>query len=46
MPGWAKEQDIASWCQFFLKWVVSHPDVTCVITGTSKPKHMLYNAGA
>ena len=46
LPGWAKEQDIASWGQFFLKWVVSHPDVTCVIPGTSKPKHMLDNAGA
>jgi diketogulonate reductase-like aldo/keto reductase len=46
LPGWAKEHDIESWGQFFLKWVISHPAVTCVIPGTSKPKHMLDNAGA
>ena len=46
LPGWARELDIASWGQYFLKWVVSHPAVTCVIPGTSKPKHMLDNAGA
>jgi diketogulonate reductase-like aldo/keto reductase len=46
LPRWAKEHEIESWGQFFLKWVVSHPAVTCVIPGTSKPKHMLDNAGA
>ena len=46
LPGWAKEHEIESWGQFFLKWVVSHPAVTCVIPGTSKPRHMLDNAGA
>ncbi len=46
LPAWARELDIASWGQYFLKWVISHPAVTCVIPGTSKPKHMLDNAGA
>ena len=46
LPGWAREHDIESWGQYFLKWVVSHPAVTCAIPGTSKPKHMLDNAGA
>ena len=46
LPGWAAEIDIQSWGQFFLKWVISNPTVTCVIPGTSKPKHMIDNAGA
>lgn len=46
LPGWAGELDIASWGQYFLKWVISHPAVTCVIPGTSRPKHMLDNVGA
>ena len=46
LPDWAAELDIQSWGQFFLKWVVSNPDVTCVIPGTSKPKHMIDNAAA
>ncbi|MGW8228179.1 MAG: aldo/keto reductase, partial [Gammaproteobacteria bacterium] len=35
-----------SWGQFFLKFVVSHPDVTCAIPATSKPHHMLDNMAA
>ncbi|MDH4031295.1 MAG: aldo/keto reductase [Chromatiales bacterium] len=46
LPGWAAEFGIDSWGQFFLKWVLSHPAVTCVIPGTSKPHHMLDNVGA
>lgn len=46
LPGWAAEFDCQSWGQFFLKFVVSHPAVTCVIPATSKPKHMLDNMGA
>ncbi|UCC14939.1 MAG: aldo/keto reductase [Gammaproteobacteria bacterium] len=46
LPGWAPELGIGSWGQFFLKWVLSHPAVTCVIPGTSKPHHMLDNIGA
>lgn len=46
LPEWASEFDCSSWGQFFLKYVVSHPDVTCAIPATSKVKHMLDNMGA
>lgn len=46
LPAWAGEFDCASWGQFFLKFILSHPAVTCVIPGTSKPHHMLDNMGA
>jgi aryl-alcohol dehydrogenase-like predicted oxidoreductase len=45
LPEWAAEFDARTWSQFFLKYVVSHPAVTVVRTGTSKPKHMLENIG-
>ena len=40
LPEWAAEIDCKSWAQFFLKWIVAHPAVTCVIPATSKPQHM------
>jgi diketogulonate reductase-like aldo/keto reductase len=46
LPPWAKELDIASWGQFFLKFAVSHPAVTCAIPATTKVKHMEDNMGA
>jgi diketogulonate reductase-like aldo/keto reductase len=46
LPPWAAELGIASWAQYFLKWIVSHPAVTCVIPATSKAAHMRDNAGA
>ncbi len=46
LPPWAEEIDCTSWGQFFLKFVVSHPAVTCTIPATSKVKHMLDNMGA
>jgi len=46
LPEWAAEFDCTSWAQFFLKFVVSHPQVTNVIPATSKPKHMVDNMGA
>ena len=46
LPAWASEFDCQSWGQFFLKFVVSHPAVTCAIPATSKPRHMLDNMGA
>ena len=46
LPGWANEFDAASWGQFFLKYIVSHPAVTCVIPATTKETHMLDNLGA
>lgn len=45
LPEWATEF-AESWGQFFLKFIISHPAVTCVIPGTSKPHHMLDNLGA
>ena len=46
LPGWAAEIDCASWSQLLLKFVVSHPAVTCAIPGTGNPAHMRDNAGA
>jgi diketogulonate reductase-like aldo/keto reductase len=46
LPEWASELGAASWAQFFLKWIVSHPAVTCAIPGTSRPEHMLDNLAA
>lgn len=43
LPGWAKENDIHSWAQFFLKFLIAHPAVTCVIPGTSNPRHAADN---
>lgn len=39
LPGWASEFDCKSWAQFSLKFILSHPAVTCVLTETAKPKH-------
>ena len=44
--GWAAEFDCASWGQFFLKFIVAHPAVSCVIPATSSPRHMADNAAA
>jgi len=46
LPGWAPEIDCANWAQAFLKFVVSHPAVTCAIPATSNPAHMRENMGA
>ena len=46
LPGWAAEFDCANWAQFFLKFVVSHPAVTCAIPATSRVEHMGENMGA
>ena len=46
LPPWAAELGIASWAQYFLKWIVSHPAITCAIPGTGKPEHMKDNLGA
>ena len=45
LPEWAREF-AASWGQFFLKFIISHPAVTCVIPATSKPHHMRDNIEA
>ena len=46
LPDWAAEFDCASWGQFFLKFIGSHPDVTCIIPATSKAEHMVDNMAA
>ncbi|MDH3405655.1 MAG: aldo/keto reductase [Gammaproteobacteria bacterium] len=46
LPLWASEFDCRNWAQYFLKFIVSHPAVTCAIPATSKVDHMLENMGA
>ena len=46
LPTWAREFDCANWAQFFLKFIVSHPAVTCAIPATSRADHMRENMGA
>jgi diketogulonate reductase-like aldo/keto reductase len=46
LPAWAAELGITSWAQYFLKWIVSHPAVTCAIPGTGRPEHMRDNLAA
>lgn len=46
LPAWAAELGIASWAQFFLKWILGHPAVTCAIPATSKPGHLADNLRA
>lgn len=46
LPSWAVEIDCANWAQFFLKFIVSHPAVTCAIPATSRVDHMRENMGA
>jgi len=46
VPEWAAEIGIASWAQFFLKFVLSHPAVTVATPATSRPHHMVDNLGA
>jgi diketogulonate reductase-like aldo/keto reductase len=45
LPPWAAELGIASWAQYFLKWILGHPAVTCVIPATGNPKHVVDNIG-
>lgn len=46
LPDWAAEFDCASWAQFFLKYIIAHPAVTCAIPGTTKDYHAVDNLGA
>ncbi len=45
LPAWAVEFDCTSWAQFSIKYILSHPAVVCVLTETSKQKHLLDNLG-
>lgn len=46
LPAWAAEAGMGSWAEFFLKFVISHPAVTCAIPATSRPEHMAENMAA
>lgn len=46
LPAWCAELDCASWAQFFLKWIISHPAVTCAIPGTGRVAHIEDNMAA
>lgn len=46
LPRWAGEIDCANWAQFLLKFIVSHPAVTCAIPATSRVEHVRENLGA
>jgi aryl-alcohol dehydrogenase-like predicted oxidoreductase len=46
LPQWAAEFDCASWAQFFLKYLLGHPAVTCVIPGTRRVAHLQDNVRA
>ncbi len=46
LPGWAEEIGCTSWAQVLLKFVVSHPAITCAIPATSKEKHLRDNMRA
>lgn len=46
LPGWAREIGCTSWAQAALKFIVSHPAVTCAIPATSKVSHVRENMAA
>jgi diketogulonate reductase-like aldo/keto reductase len=46
LPEWVAEFDCVNWAQFFLKFIISHPAVTCAIPATSRVDHMQENMGA
>ena len=46
VPPWAAEAGAQTWAQFFLKWILAHPAVTCVIPATSRRQHLEDNMQA
>ena len=46
LPAWAGEIGAATWPQLLLKFVLSRPEVTCVIPGSGNPEHMRDNVAA
>ena len=46
LPPWCAEFDCATWGQFFLKYIIAHPAVTCAIPGTRRVAHLQDNLQA
>lgn len=46
LPAWSKQIGCATWSQFFLKFIISHPAVTCAIPATSNLDHLIENMQA
>jgi aryl-alcohol dehydrogenase-like predicted oxidoreductase len=46
LPEWASEFDCQSWPQFFLKYIVSHPAITCAVPGMARTEYVVDNLGA
>ena len=46
LPPWATDFDCRSWAQFFLKYLLGHPALTCVIPGTRRVQHLEDNLQA
>lgn len=46
LPSWAADIDVTSWAQYFLKYVIAHPAVTCAIPGSTSVSHLEDNQGA
>jgi aryl-alcohol dehydrogenase-like predicted oxidoreductase len=46
LPSWAADIDVTSWAQYFLKYVISHPAVTCAIPGSTQLNHLIDNQAA
>jgi diketogulonate reductase-like aldo/keto reductase len=46
LPSWARDVQCSSWAELFLKWIVAHPAVTCVIPATSRRLHLEDNMAA
>ncbi len=46
LPEWSSEFDCASWAQFLLKYIVSHPAITCAVPGMARPEYVVDNLGA
>ena len=46
LPGWAVEINAANWAQVLLKFIIAHPDITCVIPATTRTEHLAENMGA
>ncbi|MBE1492580.1 aldo/keto reductase [Plantactinospora soyae] len=46
VPDFAREAGMHTWAEYFLKWVIAHPAVTCALPATSNPAHLAENVAA